>query len=120
MQKGKEIAGKHIEIFSTLLLNNNLPVSMAWESGVTDSKIAPFSDLLMLQEVRSMNVILAANYAKAISISGDKQDLAGDFARLMAEILKHTGEGLNLLVNNGWYEEPPQAEEPGAPVNTVH
>ncbi len=120
MLKGKEIAEKHIEIFSTLLLKNNFPVSLAWESGVTDSTIAPFSDLLMLQEVRSMNVILSANYAKAISISGDRKDLAGDFARLMAEILKHAREGMNLLVNNGWYEEPPQAEEPGAPLNTVH
>lgn len=120
MHRGRKIAAKHIEILSSLLLKNDLPCSLPWESGITDSKIAPFSDLLMLNELRSLNVTLAAGYAKAIAISGDKHNLAGSFTRLVMEVLKYTEDGLDILIDNGWYEEPPPAVSTGSTANVVH
>jgi hypothetical protein len=109
MERGKEIASKHVEIFGSLLMKNKLPVSMAWDSGVTESKIAPFSDKLMMQQVRTSNVVLFASYGKALSVV--RRDLVVDFSRLEAEILRYLEDGIKIIIENGWFEEPPQAKE---------
>ncbi len=108
MVRGTDIANKHVEIFSTLLMKNDFPVSMNWDSGITDSKIAPFSDKLMMQQVRTSNAILIGAYGKASSVV--RHDILVDFLRLMAEIIKTSEDGLNILIENGWFEEPPQAK----------
>jgi hypothetical protein len=109
MDRGREIANKHVEIFSSLLIKNNLPVSMPWDNGVIESKISPFSDKLMMQQVRVSNVVLTVAYGKALAVV--RHDLVVDFSRLMAEVLKYLEDGLNILIENGWLEEPPQAQE---------
>lgn len=109
MEKGKEIANKHVKVFSSLLMNNNLPISMTWDSGVTESKIAPFSDKLMMQQIRTCTVVLIASYGKALSVV--RHDLMAEFARLEAEVLKFLEDGTNIIIENGWFEEPPQAKE---------
>ena len=109
MERGSGIANKHVEIFSSLLMKNNLPVSMTWDSGVIDSKIAPFSDRLMMQQVRVSNVVKVAAYGKALPVV--RHDLALDFSRLAAELLKFLDDGIKIIIENGWFEEPPQAKE---------
>ncbi|MDD3654507.1 MAG: DUF3231 family protein [Desulfotomaculaceae bacterium] len=109
MVRGKKIANKHIKIFSSLLINNNLPVSMAWDSGVIDSNIAPFSDKLMMQQARVNNSVLIAAYWRAVPVM--RRDLGLDFTRLAAEVLKYLEDGFNILIENSWLEEPPQAKK---------
>jgi hypothetical protein len=109
MEKGKEIASIHVKTFSSLLMNNNLPVSMTWDSGVTESKISPFSDKLMMQQIRSSNVVLSASYGRALSVV--RHDLMVVFLQLQAEILKFLEDGLKIIIENGWFEKPPQAKE---------
>jgi hypothetical protein len=46
--RGRNMAGKHMEIFHSLLQQDNLPDPINWDSEVSDSKIAPFSEKLML------------------------------------------------------------------------
>ncbi|MHC8965815.1 DUF3231 family protein [Priestia aryabhattai] len=48
MVRGKEIASKHTEVFGSVLKDNDLPVPMTWDNEITSSKIAPFSDKLMM------------------------------------------------------------------------
>ncbi|MFX4261710.1 DUF3231 family protein [Pelotomaculum propionicicum] len=38
-----------------------------------------------------------------------RRDLSATFIRLIAEILDYAGDGLNIMINNGWFEQPPQA-----------
>ncbi|MFX4260730.1 DUF3231 family protein [Pelotomaculum propionicicum] len=106
MDRGWEIANKHVEIFSSLLIKNNLPVSMPWDNGVMKSNIAPFSDKLMMQQLRSSNVVLTSAYGKALPVV--RIDIVADFSRLTAEVLKYLDDGVNVLIENGWLEEPPQ------------
>lgn len=112
MAKGAEISSKHAKIFSSLLVENDLPVSMAWDSGIMDSKIAPFPDYLMMNNVMASNVVLFGSYGKALPVVGLKKDLAVDFARLSMEILKFAKEGVNIMIGSGWLEEPPPAKKP--------
>ncbi|MEK3887498.1 DUF3231 family protein [Bacillus sp. FSL K6-3431] len=37
------------------------------------------------------------------------QDLGLVYTRLMAKIAKYAEEGANIMIDNGWMEEPPKA-----------
>lgn len=119
MVRGAEIASKHIEIFSTILIKQDLPVSMAWDSGVIDSRTAPFSDRLMVAAVGTTNVELSATYGRSLSVMGMPK-LGFDFMRLMAEILKYNEDCINILIDNGWFEEPPQVKGRETIENKMH
>lgn len=108
MKRGKDIAAKHIKIFSALLMKNNLPVSMSWDLGVTESKTSTFSDMLMMQEAIFSSVLLIASYGKALPVI--RTDLMADFSRLLAETFKFKKDGMGIIIENGWFEEPPQAK----------
>lgn len=108
MEKGKALSAKHIEIFSSILKQNDLPVSMPWEEGITDSKIAPFSEKIMLQQIRSSTTLLIVNYGKTVTLA--RHDLSAELMKLMSELLIYLNEGLKLLIDKGLYEEPPQIE----------
>ncbi|MHB8158070.1 MAG: DUF3231 family protein [Desulfocucumaceae bacterium] len=108
MQRGKQISDKQIQVFSSLLMEDGLPVSLSWDSGSTDSNIAPFSDKLMMGHVRASTVVLIGEYGKAIS-ADPRHDLNITFSRLIAEAGKYAEDGINIMIDNRWFEEPPQS-----------
>ncbi|MFC3039808.1 DUF3231 family protein [Virgibacillus xinjiangensis] len=108
--RGKEIATKHVRIFSDYLGNDSLPVPTSIDETVTDSTEAPFSDKLISYHFNLMTYSGIGNYGSAIAQS-QRSDLAIDYSRLMAEILKYGEDGLNIMINNGWLEKPPMAAE---------
>lgn len=119
MSRGKAISSKHIEVMSSLLVKEGLPVPMEWDSGVLDSTVAPFSDRLMSQNIRAFNVVEIGNYGDAISVSL-RRDVAAVFVRLMAEMAKYAEDGVNILIDNAWMEEPSQAADKKAPASMLH
>ncbi|MFZ5645747.1 MAG: DUF3231 family protein [Bacillota bacterium] len=106
--KGIEIAHKHIEIFSSLLEKSNLPATTDWEIEITDSTTPPLSDKIMLYHTTFLIPVSTSFYSAAIGVS-NRKDLTASYARLIAEVLKYAGEGINIMIDNGWMEEPPQA-----------
>lgn len=120
MARGREISAKHVEIFSSVLIKSQLPVSMSWDGGVMKSEISPFSDRLIIQKISSSNVVLVGGYGKALSVVGIRRDLGLDFARLMLEVLRFTEDGIKILIENGWFEEPPQARGHEDRENRLH
>jgi hypothetical protein len=108
MIRGKNISSKHVEIFSSVLQKNDIPSPLPWDTAVTDSTVAPFSDKLMLFQVTSMNSLGVAYYGTCMSTSL-RYDLTAHYARLMAEVGKYTEDGANLMIENGWLEESPRA-----------
>lgn len=106
--KGKELAQKQIDIFNKVLKDEehlgNIPVSME----VKDSIISPFSDRLMMFMISSTittGIYLAA-YAVSVSM---RKDLAAHYISIIIEIMKYGEEGLKIMVDRGWMEQPPQA-----------
>lgn len=108
MEKGIDLSIKHIEIFSSILKQNDLPISMPWEEGITDSKVAPFSEKIMLQHIRSSTTLLIVNYEKVVALV--RHDLSVELTKLASELLIYLNEGIKLLIDKGLYEEPPQIE----------
>lgn len=108
--RGQNIAQKHIEVFSSLLKTDDLSAPATWDSEVTDSTIAPFSDKLMMQQVTALIALSMANYGAALG-SSTRVDVANDYARLMAEIAAFGEDGAQIMIKHGWLEQPPQAAD---------
>lgn len=107
MYRGRDIASKHIEILSTILSKENVPVPSTSESFVTDSTTAPFSEKLMVFLMLGLTQFILTNLQTATNNSLRK-DLQTDFIRLTLEFSKYLKEGLDIMINNEWFEQPPQ------------
>ncbi|GAA0470780.1 DUF3231 family protein [Alkalibacillus silvisoli] len=107
-QQGKEIANKHIEVFSTIMRENDLPVPMTWDTEVTDHTSFVFSDKLMLFLTTFLNSLGLSYYGLSMANS-PRHDLGAHYTKMMAEVAQFTQDGTNLMIDYGWLEQPPQA-----------
>lgn len=110
LEKTLQVANKHIEVFSSVLLENNLHIPKLMDSEVTNSSIAPFSDKLMLFHVGGLfsTAITYYGYATIMSMRADiiahcETAIARDF-----KILAQYGQ---LMIKNQWWEQPPMADD---------
>lgn len=119
MIRGRDMSSKSIRVLSSLMNQNGLPLPAAWDSGVLQSTVAPFSEKLMLQNIGAFNAVEITNYGKAISVSL-RRDLTLSFTRLMAGIANYSEDGTKLLIANGWLEEQPQSGGPESFKKKMH
>lgn len=105
--RGKNIASKHAKAFTSTLQKEDLPASVIWDEPVTDTTVSPFSDKLMLFQVIAMNAIGIGYYGTSAA-STLRHDLVTLYPRLIAEVATYTEDGVNLMIDNGWLEEPPR------------
>jgi len=106
--RGKELTNKHIEISSQKLHKDNLPSPPLLDHLVSESTISPFSDKLMLAhkiEMFSMKIRTAGNGA---SLNG-RRDLGRIYAKFLADIGLYVEDGTNIMIDQGWMEQPPKA-----------
>lgn len=107
MARGANIAKKHVEIFTTIMGKEDIPVTSHAGEFVTDSTTPPFSDRLMMYHVVVLSGIGVGNYAMAM-VSSMRHDLSATFVRLIGEAANYVEDGLNIMIENGWFEEPPR------------
>lgn len=105
MARGAEIARKHLSIFNSALQQEDIPVPMPSGELVTDSTIPPFSDKLMMEHVVVLGGIGVGNYATSVSTSL-RHDLSASYVRLITEAANYGEDGINIMIENGWFEEP--------------
>jgi hypothetical protein len=110
MLRGRDIADKHVEIFSSLLSTEFLPSASAWSTLPTDSKVAIVSDKLMMFHATALNMIGIGNYGLSLGQS-PRRDLGANYVRLSAEVIAFAEDGTNIMIDNGWLEQPPQAAD---------
>jgi len=114
--RGRDIASKHIEVFHSILNNEHIPAPMSWDHNVLDSTVAPFSDKLMLAHINSINASGQVNYGIAVS-SSPRRDLISHYMRLQMEVMKYTEDGINIMIDEGWLEQPPHTVDRDALVH---
>lgn len=107
MNRGREICEKHVEVLQSFLKKDELPTLPTFESEVTVAQESPYTDKLMMYLVVSLAQMSFGRYGIAISTIA-RSDITLDLARLMAEIAKYLKEGINIMVDNSWYELPPR------------
>jgi hypothetical protein len=57
-----------------------------------------------------------AYYGTSLSTSV-RRDLSVQYSRLIQEVGKYSEDGANLMIENGWMEQPPQAADRDALAN---
>jgi hypothetical protein len=108
--RGVNIAKKHVDIFGQLLSEGDLPVPMTWDTEVTSSTEAPFSEKLIMFQVSLLSAAGTGNYGLGVSAS-PRKDIALTYVRLAAEIGSFAESGAKIMIDKGWLEEPPKAAD---------
>jgi len=106
--RGKEIAQKHCEVFSSILVEDDIPVPMTWNTEVADSTTFTFSDKFMMYLTTVLIGLSVGIYGTSMSMS-PRRDLGTQYTRLSGEILKYAEDGAKIMIKNEWMEEPPRA-----------
>ncbi|WP_066067077.1 DUF3231 family protein [Neobacillus soli] len=106
--EGKGISTKHVKKFSSILISEDIPAPMGWDALVMDSTVAPFSDKLMMFHTTYLIAVGIGSYGTAAGTC-QRMDLNATYTRLAAEIALFAEDGANILIKNGWLEEPPKS-----------
>ncbi|ASN06183.1 hypothetical protein CFK40_14710 [Virgibacillus necropolis] len=106
--RGKEIASKHCEIFGSIMREDDLSVPITMDTEVTESTAYTFSDKLMMFYSTALIALSVGYYGSSMAMS-PRRDLGVKYSRLVLEILKYAEDGANIMIKNGWMEEPPRA-----------
>ncbi|MBO1511098.1 DUF3231 family protein [Metabacillus bambusae] len=108
--KGKELAKKIVTDNTQLLLQSDIQPPSTWGANATDSKVAPFSDKLMMYCTS-----LFCSFGLGSSAIGTAFSLRSDLPlKLISEakdILTYGQDGGKIMAKNGWLEEPPQMQD---------
>ncbi|MDF2572410.1 MAG: hypothetical protein K0R55_4014 [Sporomusa sp.] len=106
--QGKELAQKQIDRFSSILISDELPAPMSFDSYVTTSTVPAFSDKLMLAHIVMLNAAGIGNYGISMSVTM-RTDVVATYARFLVQIGLYVKDGALMTINNGWAEQPPKA-----------
>ncbi|MBT2757995.1 DUF3231 family protein [Mesobacillus foraminis] len=110
MERARILCTNHFKILSSMLTEDNLHIPRTFESEVTDSTIPPFSDKLMLYHIASLISSAMGYYGEAMAVS-QRRDLAANYAKMITEMGVLAEDGMNLLIENEWMEQPPLATD---------
>lgn len=108
LERGEHINQKHIDLMSEKLTEDHLPSPPFADHLVTSSNIPPFSDKLMVQHKIDMFSMKIREYANGASLNGRK-DIGSLYAKLQLDVSLFVEDGANIMINNGWMEQPPEA-----------
>lgn len=106
--KGKKLAEKQVKFINDVLMKDDLPVASMINTEISASTISPFSDKLILNLITVLNSTSLTFLGHSLSVSS-RVDLAAEYSKLMVEIMQYGKEGMDLLIERQWFEEPPHA-----------
>ena len=108
--KGLEIGNKHLKLFRGKLEESKLPAPMSWDAEVTTSTSHTFSDRLMMYFTSGLIAMSVGYYGTGASQS-PRGDIPSMYNRLSLEIQLYAEDGANIMIKNGWLEQPPMAAD---------
>ncbi|MCM3730826.1 DUF3231 family protein [Fictibacillus nanhaiensis] len=110
MLRGKEISNKHIKIFSSILLENDIVTPRLPDACVSNSTTKTFSDKLIMFHIALLSSAGTGNYATAAAAS-QRNDLALNYERLSFEIAQYAKSGADIMIKHHWLEQPPGTKD---------
>jgi hypothetical protein len=108
--RGSDIGKKNIKILGEKLAESNLPISFTWDADITKSTTHTFSEKLMMFYTSALIGLGIGYYGTAIAES-PRVDLGAMYNRLTLETQKYAEDGANIMIKNGWLEQPPMAPD---------
>jgi hypothetical protein len=108
LMRGVGISANHMEVITSLLRKDNLPIPMILDTEVLDSTEPVFSDRLMVLHVTALDALgLATNGITLSRVM--RHDLTLAITRFMAEIAQYAKEGMDIMIDNEWLQRIPEA-----------
>ncbi|MBW7453964.1 DUF3231 family protein [Paenibacillus sepulcri] len=108
--RGKKLANKHIEFLNEILIQDDLLGNNMVNTDVTTSTVSPFSERLILGIITLTNSAAVSFLGRSLS-TATRTDLTVEYSKLLLEVLKYGKDGMDLLIERGWMEEPPHAPD---------
>ena len=108
--KAVKTKDSHIHMFNDLLNKENLPAPPTLEAEVTNSTTSPFSEKLMLFLVGFLFSTAMVYYGTGWA-SSPRRDLSPKYLMAITGDLNIEDEWIDLMIDNGWLEQPPLAED---------
>jgi hypothetical protein len=108
--RGLDIANKHIKIFESVFKEDKLNSPISWQSMITNSTSMTFSDKYMMYQIQLSTQLSLSYYGSTLSVNS-RRDIGADYLRLILELLQFAEDGANLMIKNGWLEQPPAASD---------
>jgi hypothetical protein len=105
---GYELGKKMVEDFMIKLKEDDNSYPSTWDSTISNSTEAPFSDKLMLFHTNAQSAIGIGDFGLAIAASLRK-DLALTYEGYLLRVAAYAEEGAKILIDHGWLEKPPQS-----------
>ncbi|MEH7308593.1 DUF3231 family protein, partial [Neobacillus drentensis] len=108
--RGRELTDKSLENYREKLHKDNLPFPTTIDHLVTESKIAPFSEKLMVFHKVDMFSMKIRAFGNSLAVNG-RRDIGLMYSRALVRISLFVDDGANILIDNGWFEQPPKAAD---------
>lgn len=106
--RGVDLATKQTDVLNSILEDEGIPTASSSDSYVTDSTITPFSEKLILNKI--MIICSAKISSIGIALADTRRsDLQTIYTKLTDELMKYSKDGLDIMIHNGWLEQPPQS-----------
>jgi rubrerythrin len=103
-----EVINDHIQMFESLLTNNDLKVPPSFDELVTSSTTPPFSDKLMMFNTGFLFTVAIVYYGIGLS-SSMRTDLTAKYLNAIGGDLKVGADWTDIMIKHKWIEQPPQA-----------
>ncbi len=118
MDRGINLSNKMIDTMAPILEAENIPVPTVSDFMVNESTEPPFSDRLMMYQLTLLTKcgMLNAGYLMNNSL---RHDIKAKFMTVMPAAGDYAEDGINILIENGWFEEPPRTVDRRELVNEV-
>lgn len=120
IKHGLDFSARIIDECGAALRTGEVTSPMHWDAygAVTSSTTPPFSDKLMMFHITMMNAAGIANYAVSLA-SSPRKDLALMYSKQIAQTADFADDGIKIMINNGWLEEPPSYVDRSKLINTT-
>ncbi len=107
MNKGVKMADDIIKTLTSILKEENITPPLPGDAITTDSKTAPFSDKLIMFHIQLLGVSGISMYSAALGHSL-RHDITQKYALIAVNAGRYAEEGIKIMIENSWMEEPPQ------------
>jgi hypothetical protein len=111
-----EVINDHIQMFESLLTEDDLKVPPSFDELVTSSTSPPFSDKLMMFSTGFMFSVALVYYGIGLS-SSMRTDMTAKYLNAIGGDLKVGADWIDIMIKHKWIEQPPQAINRKALVN---
>lgn len=110
--RGLDMTEKSVKQYKEKLHIGHIQSPAYLDHLVTTSTYPPFSDKIMLFHKVDMFAMKIRSFGNSLAVTA-RRDLNLLYARTLVNIGLFVDDGMNILIDKGWLESPPQAKDRG-------